>query len=326
MRVLMWHVHGSWTTSFVRGQHEVLLPVVPDRGPQGRGRARTWTWPERAREVAPEHLRDADIDVVVLQRPEEVRWCEEWTGRRPGRDLPAVYVEHNTPPDPVGTPHPVGADPDLDGIPIVHVTAFNAMAWDNGSAMNLTIEHGVPDPEIPYAGTDPSLAAVVNEPVRRWHVAGTDLLIGLARYIPTHVYGMGMEALAHRARQAGTPCLAGRLHEDVPQERMHQQLARHRAYFHPYRWTSLGLSLIEAMLLGMPVLALATTEAPVAVPAGGGLVSNDPVRLLARARYWMEEPDAARTAGACAREHALDHYALPRFLAEWDALLKEVTR
>ena len=31
MRVLLWHVHGSWTTAFVSGRHEYLLPVTPDR-------------------------------------------------------------------------------------------------------------------------------------------------------------------------------------------------------------------------------------------------------------------------------------------------------
>ena len=36
MRILIWHVHGSWTTSFVHGPHTYLLPVVPDRGPDGR--------------------------------------------------------------------------------------------------------------------------------------------------------------------------------------------------------------------------------------------------------------------------------------------------
>ena len=49
MKVLLWHVHGSWTTSFVQGGHEYLLPVVDGpggkRSPDGLGRARTWDWP-----------------------------------------------------------------------------------------------------------------------------------------------------------------------------------------------------------------------------------------------------------------------------------------
>ena len=51
-------------------------------------------------------------------------------------------------------------------------------------------------------------------------------------------------------------------------------MAEHRAYLHPYRWTSLGLALLEAMTLGMPVLGLATTAASQAVPAGAGSNGN----------------------------------------------------
>src|SRR5690242_5687503 len=108
MRILVWHVHGSWTTSFVQGDHEYLIPVLPDRGPDGRGRARTWTWPATAQEVTPEQLRTAEIDLVVLQRPHELKLTEEWTGRRPGPELPAVYVEHNAPHGPApSTVHPL---------------------------------------------------------------------------------------------------------------------------------------------------------------------------------------------------------------------------
>ena len=44
MRILLWHVHGSWTTAFVQGGHEYLVPVTGDRGPYGLGRARTYPW------------------------------------------------------------------------------------------------------------------------------------------------------------------------------------------------------------------------------------------------------------------------------------------
>jgi len=35
LRVLLWHVHGSWTDAFVRGRHHYLLPVSPDGPPWG---------------------------------------------------------------------------------------------------------------------------------------------------------------------------------------------------------------------------------------------------------------------------------------------------
>ncbi|MFP5346991.1 MAG: glycosyltransferase family 4 protein [Actinomycetes bacterium] len=324
MRVLAWHVHGSWMTSFVQGRHEYLLPLVADRGPDGRGRADTWEWPQSALEVTPEALRDEPVDVVVLQRPHELELAERWLGRKPGIDVPAVYVEHNTPRGPsVETRHPLA---DRTDIPVVHVTHFNRTAWDSGDAPTLVIEHGIPDPGYGYRGDDESLAVVVNEPVRRWRVAGTDLLLDVARQLPVEVYGMGMPALLEAAETAGVTLLAGRVHENVPQHRMHAELGRHRAYLHPYRWTSLGLALLEAMMIGLPVLALATTEAPRAVPPGAGVLSCDPAELVAAARRWLADPDEARETGLAGRRHALARYALPRFLDDWDRLLEGVVR
>ena len=59
MKIFLWHVHGSWTTNFVQGRHQYLLPVLADRGPDGRGRARTWEWPSSAVEVAPAEVSPA---------------------------------------------------------------------------------------------------------------------------------------------------------------------------------------------------------------------------------------------------------------------------
>ena len=97
MRVLLWHVHGSWTTSFVQGGLDYVVPLLPDRGPDGRGRAQTWDWPGTVREVPAEALADEPLDGVVLQRPHEAALLREWTGLQVGRDVPAVYLEHNAP-------------------------------------------------------------------------------------------------------------------------------------------------------------------------------------------------------------------------------------
>ncbi len=324
MRVLIWHVHGSWSTAFVQGAHEYLVPLVADRGPDGRGRAQTWDWPEQAREVPVEALRDSTFDVVVLQRPHELELLQEWTGLRAGIDVPAVYVEHNAPTEGAATSrHALAQHPSTQQphIPVVHVTKFNALMWDCGDSATTVIEHGVLDPGALYTGDRPSLAAVVNEPVRRWRVAGTDLLLHIAGQVDVEVYGMGMAELVSRA-----PQLTGRVHENLRQSTMHLELAEHRAYLHPYRWTSLGLALIEAMTIGQPVLALSTTEAPDAVPAAAGVVSNDLDVLVQTAHRWMRDPAEARERGAAARQHALQRYGLQRFLDDWDATLKEVAR
>ena len=321
MRVLLWHVHGSWTTSFVQGGHDYVLPVTPDRDRDGLGRARTWDWPANAAEVPNDGLRDADLDVAVLQRPHEVELVERWTGRRPGRDLPAVYVEHNTPGGDVPfTRHPLA---DRSDIPVVHVTHFNRLFWDCGRAPTDVVEHGIVDPGHRYTGEQPRAAVVVNDPVRRGRAVGTDLLPGLAAAVPLDVFGMNVHRVPDVVPVGGDRL---RTFEDLPQDRMHAELARRRVYVHTARWTSLGLSLLEAMHLGMPVVALAATEAVSAVPPRAGVVTARPEELAAAARRFVEDPSEARSVGAAAREAALSRYGLKRFLADWDLRLGSARR
>jgi Glycosyl transferases group 1 len=317
VNILLWHVHGSWTTAFVQGRHEYVVPVLPGRGPDGRGRALTWEWPTSVREMGPAELANYRPDLVVLQREEDADLLRQWTGGTAGVDLPAVRVEHDTPRGDVGQwRHPLA---DQSRIPIVHVTHFNAAMWDNGRARTHVIEHGVLDPGPLWTGELARLAMSVNEPVRRWRVAGMDLAAGLAGRLPVDVYGMGVQDLAGAA-----PSFAGGNHCDLPQSALHLELARHRAYLHTYRWTSLGLSLVEAMTLGSPVLVLAATAAPEAVPPEAGVVTADLGHLEAVARRLLEDEDEAAERGAAARDHALKHFALDRFLADWDRLLEEV--
>jgi hypothetical protein len=310
MRIFLWHVHGSWTTAFVQGAHEYFVPVLPDRGPDGRGRAATFAWPGRVHEVSPGEAAGLDVDVVVLQRPTELHGlAQQWLGRRPGRDVPAVYVEHNAPQGMVNEMrHPAADRPDVF---VAHVTHFNALFWDTGDAPVTVIEHGVVDPGAIYAGDMPRAGVVINEPERRARVTGTDIVAELRASVPIDVFGMRSETLG------GT---------DLPQAAMHAALARRRAYLHPIRWTSLGLSLLEAMHMAMPVVAVATTEVPRALPPAYPYASTCVDELRDALRLLLADEEEARRRGKECREWALEHYGLARFLRDWDELLSRVAR
>jgi glycosyltransferase involved in cell wall biosynthesis len=172
------------------------------------------------------------------------------------------------------------------------------------------IEHGDVDPGYRYSGELPHAAVAINEARRRGRVTGTDLLPRFAAAIPLDLFGIDAGALGG--------C------EDPPQALLHREMARRRVYLHPMRWTSLGLSLIEAMHVGMPVVALATTEAVEAVPPDCGVISTDVERLCAALRRYADDPAVARGDGVRARTHALERYGLEKFLRAWDALLTEV--
>jgi hypothetical protein len=309
VKVFLWHVHGSWMTAFVQGGHEYLVPVLPSRGPDGRGRARTWDWPGNVVEIGPDEAARREVDVVILQRPEELdQLGAEWLRRRPGEDIPAVYVEHNAPQGAVNAMrHPAA---DRRGVTIAHVTHFNALFWDTGRVPTRVIEHGIADPGARWTGDLPRAVTVINDPVRRGRVTGTDTIPVFRDVVPVDLFGM-------RSEQIGGV--------DLPQSLLHDEMAHRRLYLHPIRWTSLGLSLLEAMHLAMPVVAFATTDAAEAIPDEAGVVSNRMDVLTAGIRSLVNDRDEAAAMGRAARQAALARFGLPRFLDDWDQLLAEVT-
>ena len=193
---------------------------------------------------------------------------------------------------------------DRDDLLLVHVTHFNALFWDAGATETRVVEHGIVDPGPRYSGELPRTAVVINEAARRGRVTGTDLLPRFAQIAPLDLFGIGAE--------------------DLPHAELHDAMARRRVYLHPIRWTSLGLSLLEAMHLAMPVVVLGTTEAWEAVPQAAGVVSTRLDVLEATVARLMADPDEARERGRAARAAALSRYGLERFLSDWDEVLLSV--
>jgi hypothetical protein len=312
--LLIWHVHGSWMDSFVSGGHRYLVPVNAPGDPDGRGLC-GHDWP-RAVEVPVGELRHQDVDLVVLQRPHELELAERLLGRRPGIDVPAVYVEHNTPrPFVVESLHPIA---ERDDIPLIHVTDFNRLMWDNGRAPTTVIGHGIADPGHLYTGDIAAAGTLIDEPVRRWRTVGADLLGAFGQVAPVDVWGSGTDDLnapAHR-------CAGVTGHGDLRTGPLMKELAHRRVYLHTARWTSMDLSLLEAMFLGMPVVAVASTMTPLVVPPEAGVVSADVDTLRAALSGLVADRYLAEVVGKAARDYATEHFGLDRFLWDWDTVIE----
>ena len=315
MRILFADVHGGYTDSFIGGEHEYWFPPPDATGRGGLSRIRTQTGrgaPPNAHEIERARLTEDPPDLMVLQRLEDVAQFEELTGRRPGRDLPAIFLEHNIPKADV--PHSVHPFADRPDVLIVHVTHFNAVFWDCRCAPTMIVEHGVADPGLRYTGERRALAFVVNEPVRRWRTTGTDLLPAFGAF-PIDAFGIDADRLPARLGGRVPSC---RTPGNLSPGELYGALAARRVYLHLNRWTSLGLSLIQAMMLGLPAVVLDATEASRAVPPGAGALSADVAELRQTAQLLLDDPVEAARRGLVAREAALERYGLPRFLTDWD--------
>jgi hypothetical protein len=300
LRVLTWHVHGSylWYLSFA--DVDWYLPERP-------GGARQWPANVHAVTGGLRGLADAEVDCVLFQSVADYR---EWAGRL--RHLPQVYLEHDPPRDsPFDTRHPVTeADPD---VLIVHCTAFNRLMWDCGESATTVVEHGVSvPPEVKASGELERGLVVVNNLGRRGRRLGLDVFEAVrAAGVPLDLVGMGSEVVPGGLGEVPPP--------DLP-----AFAARYRFLFNPIRWTSLGLAVLEAMAVGVPVVGLATTELSVAVENGlSGWLDTDVDRLVGHMRRLLDDPAEARRLGEGARERAATRYGIDRFSREWETVLGE---
>jgi len=165
---------------------------------------------------------------------------------------------------------------------------------------------------VEYGGGLDRGIVVVNHLRRRGRRLGWDVFEELRRDLPLDLVGMDAES-------------AGGLGEIANLE-LPAFMARYRFFFNPIRWTSLGLAIVEAMMVGMPVVGLATTELATTIDSGhNGFVHNDPGELRRTMRTLLADRELARDWGRAARQLARERFGIGRFVADWMDVLSEVT-
>ncbi|MDP8962199.1 MAG: glycosyltransferase family 4 protein [Actinomycetota bacterium] len=309
LRVLTWHVHGSYLENLARVPHELFLPVRDGRPEGYGGRLPGFDWGANVHDVPVEEVGRLTLDVVVFQsrRNWEIDQHEILSAAQ--RRLPRIYLEHDPPREvPTDTSHVV----DEDDVLLVHVTPFNDLMWDSGRTPTRVIDHGVVVPAgMRWTGQLDRGLAVVNCLERRGRRAGADVFLLARRELPLDLVGMESEQL-------------GGLGE-VPRGRLAAFEARYRFFFNPIRYTSLGLAVLEAMAIGMPVVGLATTEMATAIENGvSGYVDTNMGRLVERMRELLGDRSLACQLGEGARRRVLERFHIDRFVRDWDAALRLV--
>lgn len=309
LRVLTWHVHGSYLWYLSHVPHQFYLPVRPGLPEGYGGRSGTLPWPDNVHEVPADEVADLDVDCVLFQSHRNWQVDQHEILSPAQRRLPRLHLEHDPPRGtPTDTVHPVD-DPE---VLIVHVTAFNQLMWDVGENPSTVIEHGVVvPPDVAYGGEIERGAVVVNDLDRRGRRVGLDVFERVRQDVPLDLIGMGAERL-------------GGLGE-LPHAQLLHEVTRRRFFFNPIRWTSLGLAVCEAMMAGMPMVALATTEMATVVRDGeNGIAATDPRQLIEGMRRLLEDPDEARRLGEGAKRTARERFAIERFVEDWDRTLQLV--
>jgi hypothetical protein len=302
LRILTWHVHGNYLYYLTQVPHEFYL-VRDDAGSTHHsGRSGTLPWGDNVHDAHVDQIRQMDFDVVLFQsRP---AWDEEQhTLLSPAQQrLPRIYLEHDPPQQ-----HPTNSRHWVDdpNVLLVHVTPFNALMWDSGASPTRVIEHGVKLLQpARYNGELARGVAVVNNLDKRGRRLGADVYAEAAARVPLTLAGMGAE------RSGGQG--------EVANAELPGFMARHRFFFNPIRYTSLGLSVIEAMMVGLPIVGLATTELVSVIRDGeNGFIDTRLDKLVQAMQQLLADPGLAQQLGEAARRSAEQRFAIGRFIDDW---------
>lgn len=311
LRILTWHVHGNYLYYLTQVPHDFYLVTDAQRSSHHTGRSGTLPWGDNVFELMTDAVRDTDFDAVLYQSR------DAWEGERhsllsPAQQrLPAVYLEHDPPQEhPTNTLHWVD-DPNML---LVHVTHFNALMWDSGRTPVRVVEHGVRllDAGARYTGELLQGVSVVNNLDRRGRRLGLDVFEQVVQCVPIALVGMGADRLRTLGGQG-----------EVPNHELPGFMARHRFFFNPIRYTSLGLAIVEAMMVGLPVVGLATTELASVIRNGeSGYVDTRIEPLVDTMQRLLRDPGEAQHLGRGARALAQERFNIERFVADWLAVFK----
>lgn len=309
LRILTWHVHGNYLYYLSQAPHDFYVPVKAGRPEGYGGRCGTLPWPDNLHEVPADEVQHLALDCVLFQSRKNYEVDQYEILAETQRRLPRLYLEHDPPREsPTDTRHPA-ADDDLL---LVHVTDFNHLMWDNGRTPTRVVDHGVLAPAgVRYTGELERGLVVVNGLATRGRRLGLDVFLEARRRVPLDLVGIGSEQLDGLG--------------EVPHAELPALQARYRFFFNPIRYTSLGLAVCEAMLLGMPVLGLATTEMVTVVENGErGYVDTNLDHLIQRMQELLADPAKARTMGQAARRYAEKRFNIERFVHDWCDVFAQV--
>jgi glycosyltransferase involved in cell wall biosynthesis len=298
LNILIWHVHGSYLNSLARIPHNWYLPVNEARSEGYGGRGPTFDLPDYVREVPAEAVRDLDLDLIIFQSPRNYFEDQYEILSEAQRRLPKIYLEHNTP-----QPHPTNSKHIVDDP--------NILLGDNGRTPTRVIEHSVAiDPTARYNGRLERGIVIVNSMQHRPRIAGYDLFMEAREQVPLDAAGMETEAFGGLG--------------DIPYRDLHGRMAAYRFLFSPIRYTSLPLAVIEALTIGMPVVALPTTELPAVIENGRhGYLSSDMDELVGHMKRLLQDEEEARYLGENARRLAQERFSIDRFCRDWNEAFEE---
>lgn len=308
LKIFTWHIHGSYLYYLSQGNYDIYIPVSADKKNRNIGRGETFPFGNNVIEVPVNEIKELAFDCVLFQHKENYTYDQYHVLSEEQRKLPRIFLEHDTPREhPTDMQHVVN-DPD---VLIVHVTYFNQLMWDNNNCKTIVIEHGVIAPPVSYKGNIEKGIVVINDLPTRGRLLGFDIFKKIRKQIPLDLIGMN----------TGEWGLGEILHPQLP-----EFISQYRFFFNPIRYTSFGLAVIEAMMTGMPVAGMATTEMPAVFNGKNGIVHNNTDYLVEQMKILLNNREKAVEMGKLGQATANERFNIQRFTRDWENVFRSVIK
>jgi len=303
LKVLTWHIHGSYLYYLTQTDCIFYLPFKEGSSEEGYGgRTHGFPWGDNVVNVASEKVKELEFDCILFQSKKNFLEDQFEILTEEQRSLPKIYLEHDPPREsPTNTKHVVD-DPQ---VLLVHVTHFNELMWNNNQTPTKVIEHGViADESVSYTGEIKRGIVVINGIVKRGRRLGLDVFKKVRKEIPLDIVGMGSEEV-------------GGLGE-INNRKLNAFVSQYRFFFNPIRYTSLGLSVCEAMMTGVPIIGLATTEMATTIKNNySGFIDTNVNALIKKMDLLLNDAELAKKLGKGAKESAIEKFNIERFTNDW---------
>jgi len=103
-----------------------------------------------------------------------------------------------------------------------------------------------------------------------------------------------------------------------------KKLANSRYYLNTSKWSPIPLSLVEAAMIGLPIITTSHQEiAKFFVHEENCLIANTAEEMIKAARRLMVDDSLCERLGSAARQMALQHFHIDRFIKEWNEVILE---
>ncbi len=300
LKIFTWHIHGSYLYYLSQGDYDIYIPVNEKQNEGYYGRGSTFPFGNNVIEVEAAEVRNMHFDCILFQTNKNYLVDQYDVLNEAQRKLPRIYLEHDPPAkQPTDTKHIIN-DPD---VLVVHVTHFNKLMWNNEIQNVKVIDHGITPPTVEYTGELEKGIVVINHLHQRGRKLGADIYEKVAQHVPIDLVGMGTKEYGG---------LGEVLHPQLP-----AFISKYRFLFNPIRYTSLGLAVLESIMIGLPFVGLATTEYVTVVDNEvSGFIHTDIDYLIEKMQLLLRDKALAETIGNKGKISAEKRFNIQRFVKD----------